>query len=223
MVYKIVKSEPAVEVALYKGIKFRRYPQSENWSDRMYFRPNGRLIQEGMEALHREIYKDYHGAIPDGYHVHHKDENSLNNSPENLEAITAKEHFELHGPPQWESREKMLEHLDRARLLAIEWHKTEAGIAWHKELGRRSWENREESNYVCEWCGKSYTSLKVGAVRFCSAVCRSAERRANGIDNEQRECEWCGEEFSINKYESSTTCSRSCGAYLREQRKAASL
>lgn len=45
---------------------------------------------------HRLIYELYYGNIPKGYVVHHKDENKLNNNPNNLALLTLKEHTSIH-------------------------------------------------------------------------------------------------------------------------------
>ena len=45
---------------------------------------------------YREIYRKHFGEIPEGYHVHHKDGNPLNNDPHNLELLTAEEHSRAH-------------------------------------------------------------------------------------------------------------------------------
>ena len=50
----------------------------------------------GDGAEHYEIFKLFNGKPPIGYHVHHRDFNSLNNSIENLELVEAKEHLRMH-------------------------------------------------------------------------------------------------------------------------------
>lgn len=52
---------------------------------------DGRLVKE-----HREIYKREIGPIPDGWHIHHRDEDKLNNRPDNLEALPWPEHKRRH-------------------------------------------------------------------------------------------------------------------------------
>jgi hypothetical protein len=86
------------QVVVYKGIKFYRYPESKNLGTRNYFK--------AVLILHREIYKDFHGPLPEGMHVHHKDENPLNNAPDNLEALIGKEHNRLHaiGRSHWRKK-----------------------------------------------------------------------------------------------------------------------
>ena len=52
-------------------------------------RPNNRS--------HRIIWERANGRrLEPGVHVHHKDGNPFNNSPDNLVALTAKEHYDLH-------------------------------------------------------------------------------------------------------------------------------
>lgn len=47
--------------------------------------------------LHRLIYEDYHKVtICDWVHCHHKDHNSLNNHPSNLELLSRADHASLH-------------------------------------------------------------------------------------------------------------------------------
>jgi len=38
--------------------------------------------------LHRLVYSYFYGDIPDGYEIHHKDNNKLNNHPSNLVLVT---------------------------------------------------------------------------------------------------------------------------------------
>ena len=46
--------------------------------------------------LHRYIYTKHNGSIPEGYLVHHDNENKTDNSPKNLIAMTIGEHTRLH-------------------------------------------------------------------------------------------------------------------------------
>lgn len=55
-------------------------------------------VKEGNcgKLLHRLIYEDEVGPIPDGYHVHHINHNKIDNSIENLQALSLSEHSRLH-------------------------------------------------------------------------------------------------------------------------------
>jgi hypothetical protein len=46
--------------------------------------------------LHRYIYEQVHGPIPEGFQVHHIDENPLNNSLDNLTVMTIHDHRSYH-------------------------------------------------------------------------------------------------------------------------------
>ena len=45
-----------------------------------------------IKTIHRFIYEAYHGKIPDNYEINHIDHNKNNNSINNLEALSVKEH-----------------------------------------------------------------------------------------------------------------------------------
>lgn len=219
------KSKGAVEVVEYKGIKFRRYPDSKRWSDRQYYRPGPHIVARGVEALHREVWKDNFGPIPSGHHVHHKDGNTANNDPSNLECIPGPEHQSYHGRHvSPEHKEKCAKHLDKVRHLAAEWHGSRAGLAWHRANGKRVWENRQPIVRICDQCGREFSSLDAKpSTRFCSNNCKSAWRRQSGVDNEERRCIECGGVFAVNKYEKNKYCSRECAARGRRSRSASSL
>jgi hypothetical protein len=53
-------------------------------------------INDKSVHIHRLEWMKHHGKIPKGYIVHHKDENKLNWSIDNLELITRSEHLKKH-------------------------------------------------------------------------------------------------------------------------------
>lgn len=133
------RDDVRVEEVVYRGITFRRYPDSSNGSHRNYFKPGGGMRAQGIDSLHREVYKDHHGPIPEGWHVHHADSDTSNNDPENLVALPPGEHMEhtyegwrKRGGP-WKDRSAMLAHLDSIRHLATAWHQSDEGREWHKK------------------------------------------------------------------------------------------
>lgn len=48
------------------------------------------------KLLHRYIFEQAYGEIPTGYVIHHKDNDRLNNSLQNLQMMTIGEHTKLH-------------------------------------------------------------------------------------------------------------------------------
>ena len=48
--------------------------------------------------LHRRIWEDAHGPIPDGWDIHHRDEDKTHNALENFECLPKAEHTRLYSP-----------------------------------------------------------------------------------------------------------------------------
>ena len=97
----------------------------------------------GVKYLHREKLKQYLGMTDEEmkiYEVHHIDENKDNNDISNLKLVTKKEHSEIHSrtltDEQREARRKNMN--EKARPVAIAWHKSEEGLKWHKERGNNN-------------------------------------------------------------------------------------
>src|SRR4051812_34508144 len=130
------------EAIEYNGKRYRRYPQSPNRRLRLYFvrtaKANGR---QWPEYLHRTIWEEAHGPVPAGHHVHHRDENTLNNDISNLSLITATEHLRQHASDPGRVAESR-RNIHLARKGAAEWHRSPDGHAWHSEHARRVMGNR---------------------------------------------------------------------------------
>ncbi|MBR0060392.1 MAG: HNH endonuclease, partial [Selenomonadaceae bacterium] len=47
--------------------------------------------------LSRVVWTYYNGEIPDGYEIHHVDENKANDDISNLQMMTKSEHWKIHG------------------------------------------------------------------------------------------------------------------------------
>lgn len=163
------------------------------------------------EYLHRRIWASTHGPIPEGFEVHHKDENRENNNIENLEALTVSDHRREHWGLATQAQLKaMRENLNRIRPLATEWHRSKDGRQWHSEATKKQIAERVHV-LNCDQCGQEI--IRVGVIqkgRFCSNNCKSANRRASGVDTVSRNCDWCAQVFTCNKYSKALTCSQAC-------------
>lgn len=86
-----------------RELKMRPIPSPNDsviWSGRKYsMRDNGyyALTNGDRNYLHRDVWEATHGPIPDGFDVHHKDEDKTNNSILNLEIHTKSQHGLRHG------------------------------------------------------------------------------------------------------------------------------
>lgn len=99
--------------------------------------------------MHRKIYRQNFGPIPrepsgKSYHIHHIDGDHTNNSPENLRAVTAQEHFDIHyAQGDYQAALRLAENID----LTYNEQSKLATLANHKRIaeGRHNWANNGES------------------------------------------------------------------------------
>lgn len=221
------KRQPRVEIVVWNGITFRRYPDSKYRQHRVYFQAHTKWKAPPI-YLHRMIWAESHGPIPDGHVVHHKDGNSLNNSIENLELLAEADHPRRHreqGDYDTPAVQANIKNLDRIRHLASEWHGSEEGRAWHAEHGRKAFASRKPKKFVCSNCDTEFESLNLEerGNRFCSSSCFDKWRRRSGKYDEDRTCLHCGEVFRAYKYQSKkqACCSRACACSRRHALKRA--
>lgn len=205
----------------YKGYKYRRYPDSPQRSHRVYYQ---RSVPWGVTYLHRDIWLDTHPGeeIPGKRHVHHKDEDPFNNDPSNLELLSPAEHGVIHpGDQSWEE-ENLLEHLDRIRPMAAEWHRSEEGREWHVQHGKDAWAKRESLGLrPCEICGTEFEAWWNNQ-KHCSRTCTNRARDRNEKYRETVTCPACGVDFQRDKYRTKRPecCSRKCSWVMRKRRAA---
>ena len=143
-----------------------------------YKRVNGKYA-------HRVIYEQHHGAIPEGWVVHHRDEDKTNNDPSNLVAMPRGDHHSLHSTGRAGS--------EKQKLAAAQ---TLASL-------------RKPKSATCLHCGQGFISCSAGeAGKFCSKDC-TEKWRNNKFIPEQRNCLVCGSEYTavkrFQKY-----CCRAC-------------
>lgn len=50
------------------------------------------------QLMHRDVWEYHNGPIPEGWDVHHKDENKANNDISNFECLPKAEHTRLYSP-----------------------------------------------------------------------------------------------------------------------------
>ena len=175
----------------YKGVKYHRYPDSKRRQLRVYYQHHGKW-KEPPVFLHRKIYEDNFGPIPVGYHIHHKDGNTENNSPDNLQALPASIHASVY-----------IKELDKEGLKALKEKMSKAQLA------------RPKYKYVCENCRKEFGSRRKGNVRFCSREC-AKERNLwweKAIRDGVAKCVWCDKPITKGR---GRYCSEDCRVAARK-------
>lgn len=196
------------EAIIYKGREYHRYPNSKFESVRKYFKAN---VNGKPVYLHRQVWEDQYGKIPDGYQIHHKDGDTANNDISNLELLENSEHQRLHGGTLSDAeRDKLRKRVDEIRHLTVKWHRSEEGRAWHREHAKKTIGVRKEYTGICQECGATYIST-TSHQKFCSNKCKARARRKSAADKVVKTCEYCGVEFISNKYDDSKFCSNKCG------------
>lgn len=163
----------------FNGITF--YQTNEN----DYFRHS---IKGSTILMHRYVWEFYNCKIPKGYHVHHIDGDKSNNDISNLQLLKGTEHWSLHGKLLTEEEREWRKNniIKNAVPKAVEWHKSEEGIAWHKKQVQNRKDNRTIRKCVCEECGKEFTIFSNRNSKFCSNACKArAFRRAHRVANKK--------------------------------------
>ena len=158
------------------------------------------------QSLHRRIWEDAHGEIPEDHHIHHKDGNKENNSLENLECISQHDHHSMHF-----SSEKQIKHLHSQREKAALWHRSEKGRKFHSHNAKTHWQKREPIERECIICNLKFQTKNFTGTKYCSQKCRTKSGYLARIVTIQ--CHICSHIFKAEKGKSKT-CSPKCSAQL---------
>lgn len=136
--------------------------------------------QQNRKRLHRAVWEYHRGEIPDGYDVHHKDENKDNNDISNFELLTRSRHMRLHGATNpWivgGGAASALRNPSVQRKAAA-WHASPEGIEWHRQNGKRVMAKQSLVERLCQCCGKSYLTKRPTFSKFCSTRCKQRKSR----------------------------------------------
>src|SRR3990167_46294 len=152
-----------------KFIEFRGRKYALMGSGKYYLsqstKPKERINPKG---LHVAIWEHATGKhVPAGWHVHHKDGDTFNNDPVNLECLSARDHAKL---PKNFNRQRMRENLNRIRPLAKRWHGSPAGLEWHRRNAVAQWKTPRTKSLICLHCSNAFKS-PMGDTKYCSARC----------------------------------------------------
>ena len=139
------KHGPSVR-CVFMGEVFRRYPDSTSRTLRVYF------ANKHRRRLHRAIWEHHNGPVPAGYHVHHRDDDPLNNHLANLEAKPGGEHLSEHmRTPERIAMSRA--NIHKAIAAAPAWHASPEGLEWHRQNARAVILARPLLDFACVECG----------------------------------------------------------------------
>ena len=160
--------------------------------------------------LHRRIWQDHFGEIPEGHHIHHRNGDGTDNRIENLECIDKKSHHKMHF--NWEERKKIL-HSPEIKERAHQWHRSEKGRKRHSRTAREMWDNRRSIQVCCVICHQLFQTMNYAGTKYCGQRCRSKAQYLR--DQIQVSCIICGKLFNtFKKKNHAQACSPLCGAQL---------
>jgi uncharacterized CHY-type Zn-finger protein len=191
--------------------KSKREVPIQIFNGRTYYQYEGRYFTSHNKKMHRDVWSFYNGEIPKGHHIHHIDGDVTNNDISNLQLMEASKHLSMEAKkrhkenPEW-SKQFHAKGIEMAK----EWHKSPEGREWHKQHGIQAYAKRKPISRICQKCQKQYETTQLKNPKFCSNNCKSAFRKASGIDDVKRICGVCSTEFTANKYTPQTKCKRGC-------------
>lgn len=153
----------------YAGVKW--HPRQDGYYQNKY---------RGL--LHRFMWEEANGPIPDGMQVHHRNHNKRDNRVDNFVLVTPGEHWREHGD--------------------------ERGADWHSLGGKAGWIDKPYRTVQCTVCGEDFTTRATVDPKYCSKLCRHRAPRPQ----EERVCVVCSARFSTRAGTAARTCSRKCTA-----------
>lgn len=136
-------------------------PAWYDWNGTRYYRVQSGYYQSreksGYRRMHVVVWEWATGqSKPEGFVIHHRNEDRGDNRPENLELMSKGDHNRHH---QWGT---VRDAAARARIAA--------GAA-------DSWTRRSFRTCTCEECGGTFSTRSGRTPRWCSKACRSRKRR----------------------------------------------
>src|ERR1700677_1804726 len=172
------------EFVLYRGENF-------------WLQTSGRYFQSGRKGsserlLHRRVWIDNFGSIPEGFEVHHKDDDWRNSDPDNLELMAGADHRRLHALQRNATQAgyaSSLRGLAAGRDKAAEWHRSEQGRAWHSQTAINNvWRpDRAMLPRTCIRCNSQFEAFFARAM-YCSNSCiqKAAYARRGRADRKRK-------------------------------------
>lgn len=177
------------DTVVFNGITYRRMGGKRRYYLSQSSSNAGRKRAKG---LHVAIWEHHNGKpVPAGHEVHHRDGNTFDCRPENLDCLPKGVHRSL---PKNIDREAVRANLAKQRVLANAWHGSPAGLEWHRQHAYRSLRKPDRAPHgarqpilsrACAECGKEFRGWNKRRV-YCGPRCsekvsRRRRRNATGV------------------------------------------
>lgn len=123
------------------------------------------------KMLHKEIWKDKWGIIPDGFIIHHIDGNPICNNIENLCAMSTSEHGNIHARESWDNRE-FFEYICKECNKSYFSMSKKAGFCSKLCYSRNAERNKKYyEERLCVICNNVFLTRKSKDTKTCSKSC----------------------------------------------------
>jgi len=162
--------------------------------------------------LHRAVWSFNHGQIPNGYHIHHIDQDKANNHIENLQALTNNEHRRTHNNLTKQIFPRICPVCGETFAPK---HRAQVCCSWGCAGKLKA---KPPVKKICPVCGKNFTvSYPNRDQIYCSYSCALAHRTNSHIE---KICPTCGKKFTVTYGQRDKIyCSRDCvTTYLTKPR-----
>ena len=131
-------------------------------------------------GIQRAIWSYYYGEIPDGYSIHHVDEDKNNNAIDNLQCLSNEEHAHMHyskGKPVAENIKRIF----TCQVCGKEYEAVDVGLNRYcsVECRDKARATRRYEKRVCAICGKIFLTYRDRKAKTCSAACAAKLRLLN--------------------------------------------
>ena len=181
----------------FDGVIYRESPK-----DHHYYKSS---------SLHRVMYSYFYGVIPNGFDVHHKDLNPVNNDISNLQLLTKSQHSKIHGKIRRKEINRQCAICGKIFTVPAKSTQKFCSYACAGKANTVSEKYESKESRQCEFCGKTFSAYKSSPQKFCSTNCSGKARSKQIV----RQCPCCGKFFTFSKYLNQKFCSRSCSHKFR--------
>lgn len=170
-------------------------------------------INRKRKRMHVYVWEFYNGAIPLKHHIHHKDDNPVNNAISNLEILFGKDHSSMHAKRRVKNNPAFYKEFSATGIKRVkEWRESQQGQIQQKNhgkwLGKMAQANKEEKVCKCLHCGKETTYRNMGGKKYCNDKCKFKYRHERAPIYEKK-CVGCGRLYKT-KYKDGVNCSTTC-------------
>lgn len=175
---RVYECDPSTETIVFNGRKYHRNPSAKQKHRQRYFWGRPEYGGGKKTAIHVAIWEHYNGPVPEGYLLHHKNGDRLNNDISNLECVTYSEHGKIHntGRNLEGHRHKHLYTHVCIQCGATYQNFRKTKTKYCREACEKKYLRDNKLHHevrVCVICQSEYLANKYRKSQTCSATCRA--------------------------------------------------